>query len=320
MKYCFFFVFLFSSIWGITAQEQNKQDLTLSEYFGGVVPFREKSSVGYPYEYYKQIAYARSFIDTSDYYKAIEVYGSLRDTYGDTIDVLLGYGEAYYRLGDSRTSKSFFQKASKNGLFFQYRIWSVAYYRLASISYDEGNKQDFIAFLASIIEKNQVSDRSMVSITLTQGLDTMLSYFKLMPTYAYEAYRELGVYFILEDEQIEKGFMYLATSLAMMVQWGIRDVISSYDQSFTFSTLQNFIDELLKSRKGKNFLRNVEFMRILYAMKQYFHSQKDKNIGRGGLIQNDKYIQMLLVMLDNQSIFISTNKDSVAYYPLIRLK
>lgn len=303
--------------------QKSETNTGVSDYFGGVVDFGNEKDDAYPYAYYREHAKATQLTDTAHYYEALTVYDVLQKTYGKTIDSVIGRADVYYHLGDYKTARRLFEKSMEFENFQKHRRWAFVHYRIGCIAYQEKNESEFVSFFSSIIKRDKSDDVSIRSIALSQGLDAAMVYFKIPPSYAYEAYREMGLYLLLMgEEQKEEGLMYALTALAMVVQWGIRDVLQTYDMAFAFTDLRYFFEQLIQNPKGRSFLQEAEVGRIMYTLKRYFassHTNAHANTARIPL-SNSRYIQMLLVLLDNKSVFSTADgAESKAYYPIIRL-
>ncbi len=319
MRFKVFFLTLLL-LFPVFSYAEHEDNTELSDYFGGVRNFKNEKDTVYPYAYYRGYTEAAQLTDNAHYYEALKVYDTLQQSYGKTIDSAIGRAEVYYHLGDYKIAQRFFQQSMKFENFQSHPKWAFVHYRMGLIAYQEKQENQFVSFFKSIIKREKSDDASLRSIALSQGLDAAMVYFDIAPSYAYEAYREMGLYLLLmEEEQKEEGLRYALTALAMAVQWGMRDVIQIYDMAFTFTDLKYFLEKLIQSPKGRAFLQEAEVGRILYTLKRYFASNTQVSDERTPL-SNSRYVQMLLVLLDNKSIFsTSDGAEAKAYYPVIHL-
>ena len=287
---------------------------TLSDLLGDTIENKEEAP-GYPYAYYKSLSQASQFIDTQQYNKALELYTLLKDTYGNTIDISIGNGEVYYHLGNYDIASTFFKESMQYENFTMHAQWAFVYYRIAVIAYSEGDEQAFQRYLTDIITRDTSSDVSMNSIVNSRGLDVFVTYFSLNPTYAYEAYRELGIYLILSKRDVAQGLQYLLTALAMMVTWGADDVLQVYDNTDSFTDIQYFLERLKKTVRGRTFLKQAEVVRVLRALEFYFHTYTRAAPQSRLPVSNVQYIKMLRTVVAKDTM---VNFDS-AYYPVFHL-
>ncbi len=315
-----FWALLFTVLFSfpLFSYSESPKNTELSDYFGGVINLEEKAQEPYPYAYYKAYAKAQKLVENTHYYEALKAYEALGANYGKSIELAIGRAEAYYYLGDYKTSRRFFEEGMQFADFAQHSQWALVHYRMAFIAYHEKNEEEFVSLLRSVIGRDGSNDDSILAIVLDQGLDAAVSYFTLSPSYAYEAYRELGLYFALAGK-FEEGLPYVLTALAMAVQWGIRDVLYLHDMSFAFSDLQYFFEKLIESPQGRTFLQETEVGRIMYALKHYFASANTPVHATRMPLSNKRYVQMLLTLLDNNSIVSTADATAQkAYYPVIR--
>lgn len=320
----------------------------------------ENPAAPYPYEYYKQTAHARMLADSGRYYEALSQYDAAQKTYGENPEILVAMGSIYSALGDSEAAKKLFAQAALAPKFEQSDLWSTVRYREAAIAFSAGDEKAFADNLAAVIQKQGLSDISIVSIARSRGLDDAVTLFALQPDYAYEAYRELGLYLSTRSLPAEEfstsmqtdagaasqannqnggqknnqtknqaknkttsqlkngastGFMYSLSALSMLVQWGLRDVLRANDPSASVSDVQDFIQRMAATERGRAFLQDAEADRILRALARYARTQPPLP-GARVLIPQQYYIDTLRALLDPRD---ASGDASQAYYPVIRL-